>query len=149
MLNLWNIRCRWMVVAILASLLLASSSEATSSDDPLTGLPVYPGISNPSTLPRSTFCGKGMQHDFYIVMGNKIDAVTSWYTRHLGGFHKYHAVTDGRSQDTFFSPDGTREVTITGSKAGSEVYSISYGRFDFGLSSREMSSFNQAKSTCN
>jgi hypothetical protein len=47
-----------------------------------------------------------------MVMGEKVDVVVDWYAKHLAGFKKYQAVTDHRSQDTFFNSDGTQEVTV-------------------------------------
>jgi hypothetical protein len=119
------------------------------TSDPQTGLPIYPGVRDPSPLPKAAVCGKQMQGDFYIVMGDKVDAVADWYAKHLAGFKKYHATSDGRTQDTFFKPDGTQEVTVTGSRGNTgEVFSISYGRFQPALSLREMASFNQEKRVC-
>ena len=89
-----------------------------------------------------------MQKDFYIVMGNKVDVVTKWYVGHLPGYRKYHAVADGRSQDTFFSPNGSAEVTVTGTSAGFGVYSICYGRFQPELTTREIISFSQSRKGC-
>jgi hypothetical protein len=143
-----SIEYPWLAILTLAAVRSSIRVDGASPHDPLTGLPVYPGITDPSSLPQADFCGKQMQGDFYIVVKDRVDVVTNWYGRHLPGFRQYHARTDGRSQDTFFSSDGTREVTVTGSKAGTAVYSISYGRFQPGLSAREMASFNQPKETC-
>jgi len=144
--RLFSPQYRWFAIAILT--IAFNFANAASINDALTGLPVYPGVTDASPLPDSDFCGKQMQKDFYIIMGGKIDVVTRWYAIHLAGYHKYHVVTDGRSQDTFFSPDGSTEVTVTGSKAGSAVYSISYGRFQPGLTTREGILFSQSRKTC-
>jgi hypothetical protein len=143
-----SIQYPWLAILTLAAVMSSIRVDAASPNDPLTGLPVYPGITDPSSLPQADFCGKKMQGDFYIVVEDRVDVVTNWYGRHLPGFRKYHARIDGRSQDTFFSSDGTEEVTVTGSKAGTAVYSISYGRFQPGLSAHEMASFNQPKKAC-
>lgn len=121
---------------------------AASTNDPVTRLPVYPGVTDPDPLPRATVCRKAMEGDFYIVMGQKVDAVVDWYAKHLAGFKKYHAVTDHRSQDTFFNSDGTQEVTVTGNPNNTEVFSISYGRFEPGLAEPERASFNTGKQLC-
>jgi hypothetical protein len=127
-------------------------SVAGYANDSITGLPVYPGIGSPEALPKATFCGKQMDGSFYIVMngkGEKVTLVAAWYTKHLTSFHVYHANTDGRTQDTFFNREGTKEVTITSSRGnGDEVFSVSYGNFHPGLSSQEMASFNQGKRSC-
>jgi hypothetical protein len=144
--RLFSIKYRWLAIAFLTVAL--NGANAASPNDPLTGLPVYPGVTDASPLPDSDFCGKQMQKDFYIVMGDRVDVVTKWYAGHLPGYHKYHAVTDGRSQYTFFGPTGSAEVTVTGTRAGSAVYSISYGRFRPGLTSSEMLSFSQSSNGC-
>lgn len=137
---------RWLAIAIFTVTL--NGANAATTNDPLTGLPVYPGVTGSNPLPQSSFCGKQMQKNFYIMMENKVDVVRKWYVGHLPGYRKYHAVTDGRSQDTFFSPNGSAEVTVTGTRAGSSVYSISYGRFQPGLTTREMISFSQSRKGC-
>jgi hypothetical protein len=137
---------RWFAIAILA--VCFTDANAAASNDPLTGLPVYPGVTDASPLPEGDFCGKQMTKDFYMVMGNKIYAITKWYAGRLAGYHRYHAMINGRSLDIFFSPDGKTEVTVTGTKIGSAVYSISYGRFQPGLTAGEMISFSQSKKAC-
>lgn len=144
--RLFSPKYRWLAIAIFT--VAVNGADAATTNDPLTGLPVYPGVTDSNPLPQSDFCGKQMQKDFYIVMGNKVDVVTKWYVGHLPGYRKYHAVTDGRSQDTFFSPNGSAEVTVTGTRAGSAVYSISYGRFQPGLTTREIISFSQSRKGC-
>ena len=124
------------------------AAGATSANDSLTGLPIYPGVTDPNPLPKANLCGKAMVGDFYIVMGNKVDVVVGWYAQHLSGFKKYHALVDGRSQDTFWSSDGTQEVTVTGTPNSPEVYSISYGKFTPGLTVPQMASFNTGKQVC-
>jgi hypothetical protein len=146
--KLFSNKYRWLAILTVAVCFSFNSVNATAASDSLTGLPIYPGVTDPGSLPESDFCGKRMQKDFYIVMGGRIDGVTKWYASHLAGYHKYHAVTDGRSQDTFFNPNGSTEVTVTATKAGSAVYSISYGRFEPGLTAREMIWFSQSRKTC-
>jgi hypothetical protein len=140
--------CGWLATSIVAIFFCLTGAKAASTNDPLTGLPVYPGVNDPSPLPESDFCGKHMQGDFYIVMGDKFDVVTTWYGRRLVGYRKYRSMTDGRSQVTFFSQNGSDEVTVTATRASSAVYSISYGRFQPGLPAREMISFGKSRPSC-
>jgi hypothetical protein len=67
----------------------------------------------------------------------------------LPGFKKFSSVVNETSQDTYFSDDGTQEVTITGVRNSPEAYSISYGRFQPGLPTLAMATFNTAKMLCN
>ena len=138
-----------MLLALeIAVAIFAFAAGASAANDSLTGLPVYPGISDPNPLPKANLCGKAMVGDFYIVMGNKVDVVVGWYAQNLSGFKKYHAVGGGRSQDTFWSSDGTQEVTVTGTPNSPEVYSVSYGKFTPGLTAPQMATFNTGKQVC-
>ena len=147
------IRSVWLVmllvVTVAASIFVFGTETADgSTKDPVTGLPVYPGVKDSDPLPKATVCKSQMEGDFYIVDGYKVDAVADWYSKELAGFKKYHAIADGRSQDTFFNSDGTQEVTVTGRPGGPDVYSISYGRFQPGLSASQMATFNTGKQVC-
>jgi hypothetical protein len=137
-----------LLTTVVGSSACLFAGSAASTSDPVTSLPVYPGVTDPDPLPKASVCRKAMEGDFYIVMGEKADAVVDWYARHLPGFKKYHAVTDHRSQDTFFNSDGTQEVTVTGNPNSTEVFSISYGRFQPGLAEPERASFNTGKQVC-
>jgi len=93
-----------------------------------------------------------MQSDFYSVYDAKVDATLAWYEARLPGFKKTHAYAAGRSQDTFYKPDGTIIVSVTGS-AGKEAettdaYSVTYARLQPGLSEKSIISPNEQKLTC-
>ena len=147
MKGLFLIKCL-LLITIAGGAVCAFANSACSTNDAVTGLPVYPGVTDPDPLPKASVCRKPMQGDFYMVMGQKVDVVVDWYARHLNGFKRYHAVTDHRSQDTFFSSDGTQQLTVTGNPNSSEVFSISYGRFQPGLAEPERASFNTGKQVC-
>ena len=100
---------RLLLVAIVGGAACVLASSAASTNDPVTSLPVYPGVTDPDPLPKASVCRKTMQEDFYMVMGQNVDVVVDWYARHLAGYKKYHAITDHRSQDTFFNSDGTKK----------------------------------------
>lgn len=139
---------RLLLITIVGGAACLFAGSAPSTGDSVTSLPVYPSVTDPSPLPNASVCRKAMQGDFYIVMGQKVDVVVDWYAKHLAGFKKYHAITDHRSQDTFFNSDGTQEVTVTGNPNSTEVFSISYGRFQPGLAEAERTSFNTGKQVC-
>jgi hypothetical protein len=139
---------RLLLIALMGSAACLFAGGAASANDPVTSLPVYPGMTEPDPLPKANVCRKAMQGDFYMVMGKNVDVVVDWYARHLAGYRKYHAVTGHRSQDSFFNSNGTLEVTVTGSPNSTEVFSISYGRFQPGLAGPERASFNTGKQVC-
>ena len=138
---------RLLLITIVGAVCVLASSAA-STNDPVTNLPVYPGVTDPDPLPKASVCRKAMQGDSFMVMGENVDVVGDWYAKHLAGFKKHHTLSDHRSQDTFFNSDGTEEVTITGNPNNTEVFSISYGRFQPGLAEPEKASFNTGKQGC-
>ena len=93
-----------------------------------------------------------MQADFYSVYESKMDTTLGWYAARLPGFKKTHAYAASRSQDTFYKPDGTIIVSVTGS-AGKEgentdAYSVTYALLQPGLSEKSIISLNEQKLTC-
>lgn len=81
-------------------------------------------------LPHATFCKSATESVMYMVSDVKLEVVTQWYSTRLKGFQKYHSSGDGRPQNTFFKPDGTVDVTVTGVPGNSgELFAISFGRF--------------------
>jgi hypothetical protein len=137
-----------LLAVLTCAAVLTFGVDARAANDPLTELPLYPGVADSHPLPKATICKSQMQGAFYIVRGNKVATVTDWYAKHLAGFKRYSAMTDGRSQETFFNVDGTQEVTVTGTPDSTDVYSISYGRFQLGLPASQMAVFNTGKQVC-
>jgi hypothetical protein len=77
-----------------------------------------------------------------------VAASIDWYKAHLPGFHLYHAVWDDRSQDTFWSPDGTKGVNITGTPKSDRVFSVMYLQMKSGLTDHERAVFSPSNPTC-
>ena len=99
-----------MLVLCFAS---AGAQEKLLTTDPLTGLPLIPATdpgfqlgNAPSRLPDAMFCKSKMQVD-----------------------KKGHGYANNRSQDSFYKPDGTVVVSITGQRAedgqNADGYSVS------------------------
>jgi hypothetical protein len=146
----------WLALAIT---LTASGGPKLLTSDPLTGLPLYPATDSrlhlgnePTVLPESTVCTSKMQADFYSIYDSKVDATVAWYGAHLSGFKKTRAYAAERSQDTFYKPDGTLVVSVTGSPGkdgeNTDSYSVVYARFQPGLSERAVITLNQQKVVC-
>jgi len=149
-------------IAALATLVIALTAYGSPkllTSDPLTGLPLYPATDSrlhlgnePTVLPESTVCKSKMQADFYSIYDSKVDATVAWYSAHLSGFKKTHAYAANRSQDTFYKPDGTLVVSVTGSPgkdgANTDAYSVVYAHFQPGLSERALITLNQQKVVC-
>jgi len=135
-----------------------SAGAATLTTDPLTGLPLDPATdshhlgNDPMKMHDSQICKSTMQGDFYPNVEAKVDATVAWYTAHLVGFHKSHAYAAGRSQDAFYSDDGTMLVYVTGSPGkdgeNTDAYAVTYYRFQPGLPAKTILSFTQQKIVC-
>jgi hypothetical protein len=152
---------KYIVVALLAIAirLTASGTPKLLTSDPLTGLPLYAATDSrlhlgnePTVLPESTVCKSKMQADFYSIYDSKVDVTVAWYSAHLSGFKKTHAYAANRSQDTFYKPDGTLVVSITGGPGkdgeNTDAYSVLYARFQPGLSERAVITLNQQQVVC-
>jgi hypothetical protein len=113
------------------------------ANDALTGLPLYPGAGTSNPKPDYKLCQSTHVGVAYNPANAKMDAVMPWYTKQLAGYKRYHLDdTTHASSDTFFSPDGKLEVTLTGSKTDpNAVFAISYGRFTPALSAVEMKTY--------
>ncbi len=127
--------------------------------DPLTNLPLYSATDSrlhlgnePTRLQESNVCGIKMQADFYTVYDSKVEATLEWYGAHLPGFKKTHAYVANRSHDTFYNPEGTLAVSVTGTsgQAGenTDTYSVVYSRFQPALPEKAIISLNQQKVIC-
>jgi hypothetical protein len=144
------------VAIVLAFSTLAAA--ATLSKDPLTGLPLIPATSGPiggnepTKIPDSQICKSKVQSEYYPVFNSKVSVTLNWYASRLTGFHKSHAFADGRSQNVFYSADGTTAVAVTGARGkdgeDTETYAVSYTRFQPGLSEKEIIGLNQHNIVC-
>jgi hypothetical protein len=144
----------WIFLGLLLAGAQMGASEADAASpvdaakDKITGLPVYPGVNEAAPLPATVLCKSQSSGDFFIVAGKNTKEVADWYTAALPGFKKFSAVMGGTSQDTYFSADGTQEITLTGRRNSPEAYLISYRRFYPGLTGTAMASFNSGKMIC-
>ncbi len=147
-------------VALFAlSLANAAGQGKTLTTDPLTGLALIPQTDSrlhlgnePSKLPDTHICKSKVQTDFYVLFDINTNATLAWYTSHLSGFKKVHGFAMSRSQDTFYKPDGTLIVSVTGTPApdgqDSEAHGVVYMRVEPGLSEKTIASMPQGKVVC-
>lgn len=136
-------------VAVLFSLAIPAFA-AGSANDPVSGLPLAPGMT-PSNEPLSiTICRKPAQANQYslIFSSDTVPAEIVWYKAHLPGYHMVHAFWDNRSQDTFFSPDGTKGVNITGTPKSDKAFSVMYLSLKTGLTEHQWMVFSPSNPTC-
>src|SRR5271156_2366904 len=141
------------------SALIAGGNTKLLTADPLTQLPLYPATDSrlhlgnePTRLPESTVCGSKMRADFYTVYDSKVDVTLGWYSAHLPGFKRTHAYAANRSQDTFYNPQATLAVSVTGSSGkadeNTETYSVVYTRFQPALTEKAIVGLNQQRVIC-
>jgi hypothetical protein len=140
-----------LLAAVAAALAFAVPAYgADSAKDPVSGLPLAPGMT-PSNEPLSiTICRQPAQANQYPLIF-KLEKVTdeiAWFKAHLPGYHFVHAFWDDRSQDTFFSPDGTKGVSITGTPKSDKVFSVMYLSLKTGLTERQWTVFSPSNPTC-
>jgi hypothetical protein len=93
-----------------------------------------------------------VEADFYSIYDSKVDATLVWYGIHLSGFKRTHAYAAKRSQDTFYNPDRTLAVSVTGSSGkadeNTETYSVVYFRFRPALPEKAIIALNQQQVIC-
>jgi len=110
------------ITLVSCYVVIAGGRTTPLTADPLTNLPLYPATDSrlhlgnePTRLAESKVCGSKMQADFYTVYDSTVDVTLGWYSAHLPGFKRTHAYAANRSQDTFYNPEGTLAVSVTGS----------------------------------
>jgi hypothetical protein len=124
---------------------------ANLATDPLSGLPLLPGMTASNDPIKVGICKKQGQVNQYSLPYDTTETVAkdvAWYKSHLSGFHYFHATWIDHPQDLFYSPDGTKGVNVTGSKSSDRVFSISYLVIKPGLTEHEMAVFSPSNASC-
>jgi hypothetical protein len=143
---------------LLGMTLTAPAVNRTLTADPLTGLPIVPSPdrihlgNEPTVLPETKICKSDAQMNFYSPNGIQVDATVEWYAGQLHEFKKTHAWANRRSQDTFYKPDGTVIVSITGEPGAdgqnTDVHGIVYGKFEPAITEKTILGMNSQKIVC-
>lgn len=143
---------------ILGLAFTAPAANKTLTSDPLTGLPIVPSPdrlhlgNEPMVLPDTKMCKSNAKMNFYSPNGIQVHATVAWYAGQLPGFKKTHAWASQRSQDTFYKPDGTMIVSITGDPGpdgqDTDVHGIVYGKFDPPLAEKTIIGMNTQNIVC-
>jgi hypothetical protein len=147
-----------LAFALLGLTLSAPAANKTLTTDPLTGLPIVPTPdrlhlgNEPTVLPDTKMCGSNAKMNFYSTNGIQVDATVAWYAGKLQGFKKTHAWASGRSQDTFYKPDGTMIVSITGEPGtqgqNTDVHGLVYAKFEPGITEKAIIGMNTQNVVC-
>jgi hypothetical protein len=143
---------------LLGLTLTAPAGNKTLTADPLTGLPIVPSPdqyhrgNEPMVLPVTKICKSNAQMNYYSPSGIQVKATVAWYAAQLHGFKKTHAWASERSQDTFYKPDGTMIVSITGDPAAdgvdADVHGLVYGKFEPAIAEKTIIGMNTQNVAC-
>jgi hypothetical protein len=141
----------FLLIALFALVGFAFSARAAdSATDPVSGLPLFPGMTPENSPMKIVVCKKQAQINLYHPDDQSVAKDLAWYTARLPGYRKHHFDWDRRSQDTLYSPDGTKAVNIVGSPSpyNDNVFGVSYMTFQPGLTEHEMAVFSPSNTSC-
>lgn len=157
--------CLWVVMTALCWTSAAAQGTHLTKD-PLTGLPLIPATdptrsgspppnvsptllkymgNAPVEMPGAVICRSKFQGNFYQLVNSKTDAIIAWYGSHLPGFKTARSATG--STTVFFSDDRTILVIVMGTPGGN-ANSVSYERYQPGLSQKTITGLTQGKMLC-
>lgn len=131
----------------ISTLVLAVPAFAGSTNDPVSGLPLPPGLTPSNDALSISICKTPAQANQYFVH-DTVAAEIAWFKAHLPGYHMVHAVWSDRSQDTFFSPDGTKGLDITGTPKSDRVFSLMYLSLKTGITEHQWAAFSPSNPSC-
>jgi hypothetical protein len=136
-------------IVLLAGALIGSAIVfAANSTEKLTGLPLHDGLTFQQEV-NSPVCGKAAKVDLY---DNPSDATLAeyiaWYKQQLKNFHYVHKVWSNRAQEMFYSPDGSKGVSITGIPDGEGVFNVAYLKMSSNLTTHQEDTFDPSNPSC-
>ncbi len=147
-----------VTIAVAAGALSAVPNGKTLTNDPLTGLPIPPSedkfnIGNePMVLDATQMCKSTMKSNFYTPNGLKMNATAAWYESKLPGFKKVSGWHMDRTTIVFYKPDGTVDVSLTGTPApqgkDSDVHGIVYSTLAPGLPEKAFAGVTNGNVDC-
>jgi hypothetical protein len=135
--------------ALLTGLMMGSlTALAAESNEKLTGLPLHEGLSFQQEV-DSAVCGKSASMNLYNApMTSSLEEYVAWYKQQLKDFHYVHKVWSDRPQEMFYSPDGSKGVSITGIPDGKRVFAVTYMKFSSNLTTHQEDAFDPSNPSC-
>jgi hypothetical protein len=106
---------------------LAAGGAGAASIDPLTRLPIYPGMEYVSASSEGV-CGTMIREATYSPRQGNLTTVDQWFAAHLAGFKRIHGTNRNYPYDVFINSDGTLSVSILGSGPNRGVEGVVYHR---------------------
>jgi hypothetical protein len=142
---------------------VASGQAKILTNDPLPALPLMPPTESakkvgnePVKMPVSAVCKSKMQGNFYSLYNYfskdniKLTDAIAWHTSHLSSFKK--VAGSGNAQTVFYNSDGALLVIVSSeadAKDGvTKTRSVTYERYQPGLSDKTIFGFTQNKMAC-
>jgi len=121
---------------------------ASDSTEKLTGLPLHPGLTFQQEV-DSPVCGKKANINLYDVPPDaSLEDYIAWHSQQLKNFHYVHKVWSNRPQEMFYSPDGSKGVSITGNPDGKGVFNVAYIKLSSNLTTHQEDAFDPSNPSC-
>jgi hypothetical protein len=139
---------RFLGAVVLGCVIVVPAGSAAGPTDKLTSLALHPGLTFQQEV-DSPVCGKSAQMDLYDTPNSAIlSEYVAWYREQLKGFHYVHKIWAGRSQEMFYSPNGSKGLAITANPSGPGVYAVTYMKMSSNLTTHEMDAFSPSNPSC-
>jgi hypothetical protein len=132
-------------LALIAVTLAAHSAEST---DAATGLALHPGLSSPQRVNSPICHSMSMMNLYYPGREATMTEYLSWYTAKLSGYKFVSSSWSNRIHNAFYSPDGTKLLSVTGNPQGDGVYTVNYVLITPALKPSEIGKFNPSNPEC-
>ena len=137
-----------MLVFIAGALSASAMAMAAEPTDSFTGLPLHAALTVRQEV-SSPVCGKPAQMNLYDApMDSSLTEYVAWYKQRLKGFHYVHKVWSQRSQEMFYSPDGSRGISVTGTPDGQRVFAVTYMKIAGNLTVHQQDEFSPSNAGC-
>lgn len=136
------------IAAIAATTSSAVIARGADGVDTLTGLPLHPGLTVQQQV-TSRVCGHPADMVIYDAPRSATLAeYMTWYGAQLKGSHHVHQMWSDRAQESFYSADGARGVSLTASKSGPGVFAVTYMKMSAPLTTKQMDAFSPSNAQC-
>ena len=141
-----TLRCVFAAVSLIAVSLAVHGTEST---DPSTGLPLHPGLGSPQEVDSPICHSRSKMNLYYGAREATMAEYVAWYKAKLNGYRFVPLSWGNRTHNGFYSPDGTKLVSITGKPQGDGVYTVNYVAITPALKPSEIGKFSPSNPECN
>lgn len=138
----------WLAVVMTGVLVCGTAWRSAEQAEKSTNLPLHPGLTFQQEV-DSGLCGHKAQMNIYDAPGTAtITEYVSWYRTQVKGAHYVHKVWSNRAQEMFYSADGSKGVSVTGSTSGPGVFAVTYMKMSAPLTIAQMDAFGPSNPSC-